>query len=214
MHPQLAELKAAFQSFDRQLMTHDETRPTIGERYSTACVSSDLRLREVRSDVDYLIAAGLSSSEFGATLFRLRSEFDTVKAQIRGQGAKALIDRVLILSALGSLATARQQLGGYAITIATRRSFMEPDDKVLILAGRALDMYLDPTCEKCEGRGKNGGYGSPEVICRSCGGSGKRTIQNSINTEAQRNFVSHLIACLEMLTSNTEAEIGKLLRTA
>ena len=39
-------------------VTHDE-RPTIGERYTTACVSADLRLREVRSDVDYLIAAGL-----------------------------------------------------------------------------------------------------------------------------------------------------------
>ena len=214
MHPQMAELKAAFQSFDRQLMTHDETRPTIGERYSTACVSSDLRLREVRSDVDYLIAAGLSSSEFGATLFRLRSEFDTVKAQIKGQGATALIDRVLILSALGSLATARQQLGGYAITIATRRAFIEPDDKVLILAGRALDLFLDPTCDKCEGRGKNGGYGSPETLCKHCGGTGKRQINNAANHDDGREFIKHLLSCMEMLSARTEGEIGRLLRTA
>ncbi len=214
MHPQLAELKAAFQSFDRQLMTHDETRPTIGERYSTACVSSDLRLREVRSDVDYLIAAGLSSSEFGATLFRLRSEFDTVKAQIKGQGATALIDRVLILSALGSLATARQQLGGYAITIATRRSFMEPDDKVLKLAGRALDLFLDPTCDKCEGRGKNGGYGSPEILCRACGGSGRRHVSQATKVEAHISFVQNLISFMEVLVDDTEGQMRKALRTA
>lgn len=194
-------------------MTHDETRPTIGERYSTACVSSDLRLREVRSDVDYLIAAGLASSEFGATLFRLRSEFDTVKAQVRGQGATGLIDRVLILSALGSLHTARQQLGSYAITIATRRKFMEPD-KVLKLAGRALDLFLDPTCDKCEGRGKNGGYGSPEILCKHCGGTGKRQIKNAANYEAGRDFIAHLLSCLELLSTRTDGEIGKLLRTA
>ena len=186
-------------------VTHDE-RPTIGERYSTACVSADLRLREVRSDVDYLIAAGLSSSQFGATLFRLRSEFDAVKAQIKGQGAS----RVLILSQLGTLHAAKQQLGAYSIKIATRRAFMEPDEKVLILAGRALDLFLDPTCDKCDGRGKNGGYGSPEVICRSCGGSGKRHISQKV--ESDKAFIQHMVSCMEMLASNTESEIGKLLR--
>ena len=199
-------------STKRGYMTHDDTRPTIGERYSTACVSSDLRLREVRSDVDYLIAAGLSSSQFGATLFRLRSEFDTVKAQIKGQGANSLVDRVLILSQLGTLHTAKQQLGAYSIKIATRRAFMEPDEKVLILAGRSLDLFLDPTCDKCEGRGKNGGYGSPEVICRSCGGSGKRHISQKI--EAHKAFIQHMVSCMEMLTANTESEVGKLLRIA
>lgn len=192
-------------------VTHDE-RPTIGERYSTACVSSDLRLREVRSDVDYLIASGLSSSVFGSTLFRLRCEFDLVKAQIKGQGANSLVDRVLILSQLSTLHTAREQLGSYAVTIATRRSFMEPDDKVLILAGRALDLFLDPTCDKCEGRGKSGGYGSPEVICRSCGGSGKRHISQKI--EAHKSFIQHMVSCMEMLTSRTESEVGRLLRIA
>lgn len=194
-------------------VTHDE-RPTIGERYSTACVSADLRLREVRSDVDYLIAAGLSSSQFGATLFRLRSEFDAVKAQIKGQGASSLVDRVLILSQLGTLHTAKQQLGAYSIKIATRRAFMEPDEKVLILAGRALDLFLDPTCDKCEGRGKNGGYGSPEVICRSCGGTGRRHISQATKVEAHRAFVQHMVSCMEMLTANTESEVGKLLRIA
>ena len=192
-------------------VTHDE-RPAIGERYTTACVSADLRLREVRSDVDYLIAAGLSSSQFGATLFRLRSEFDAVKAQIKGHGANSLVDRELILSQLGTLHTAKQQLGAYSIKIATRRAFMEPDEKVLILAGRALDLFLDPTCDKCEGRGKNGGYGSPETLCKHCGGTGKRQVKNSANHDAGRLFISHLIACMEMLTSNTESEVGKLLR--
>ena len=190
-------------------VTHDE-RPTIGERYTTACVSADLRLREVRSDVDYLIAAGLSSSQFGATLFRLRSEFDAVKAQIKGHGANSLVDRVLILSQLGTLHAAKQQLGAYSIKIATRRAFMEPDEKVLILAGRALDLFLDPTCDKCDGRGKNGGYGSPEVICRSCGGSGKRHISQKV--ESDKAFIQHMVSCMEMLASNTESEIGKLLR--
>lgn len=192
-------------------MTHDE-RPTIGERYSTACVSADLRLREVRSDVDYLIAAGLGSSQFGATLFRLRSEFDAVKAQIKRQGATNLIDRVLILSQLGTLHTVKQQLGPYSIKIATRRAFMEPDEKVLILADRALDLFLDPTCDKCEGRGKNGGYGSPVSICTSCGGTGKRSVSEATRNRAHAPFVRHLVDCLSMLTTNTEGEIGRLLR--
>ena len=69
-------------------VTHDE-RPTIpSERYSTAqclCRSLSDCVRNA-PDVDYLIAAGLSSSQFGATLFSSPLEFDAVEPQIQGAG--------------------------------------------------------------------------------------------------------------------------------
>lgn len=63
------------------MMALDE-RPTIGERYSSAIESSNLKLSERRSDVDYLIAAALIPDSFGLTLYRLMSEFDAVRGPV------------------------------------------------------------------------------------------------------------------------------------
>lgn len=62
-------------------MSTIEDRPTIGERYSSAMESSNLRLGERRGDADYLIAAALIRNPLAAALYRLQSEYDGIRAE-------------------------------------------------------------------------------------------------------------------------------------
>lgn len=70
-------------------MTGIEERPSLAERYSAAVESSNLRVKEVRGDADYLIAAGWGGTGIGPRLIRLRKEFDVIK------GARDLANRSL-----------------------------------------------------------------------------------------------------------------------
>lgn len=193
-------------------MNDTTDRPTIGERYSTATESSNLKLKEASCDADVLIAAGWAHEEIGAMLVRLQSEFDSAKAEIRGQGATALVDRVLILSKLKSLPATKQALGRWAVRMATKKAFMKPDGDVLRLAGRALDVFLDPNCHHCEGRGKNGGYGQPEVICKHCRGTGKRDSRKFGQDEADRAFVRFLLCGMDASAEAALRSMRRLLR--
>lgn len=65
------------------MIEDDDTKPTMAERYGRAATSSHLRLKETRCDVDYLIAAGWLQDGLGSMLYRLRSEFDQVRGQLR-----------------------------------------------------------------------------------------------------------------------------------
>ena len=72
---------------------------TVAERYASAIESSNLRTRlDRRCDTDILMAASWASSSLSANLARLRSEFDSAKAEVTGQGATSQIDMVLALS--------------------------------------------------------------------------------------------------------------------
>lgn len=176
-------------------------RPTLGERYSTATESSNLKVKETACDADILIAAGWSQEEIGAMLVRLQGEFDNAKSEMRGQGATALVDQVLILSKLKTLPATKQALGRWAVRLATRAKFMQPDCDVLRLAGRALDVFLDPNCPHCQGRGKNGGYGLPEVLCKPCRGAGKRQTENFGRDNGERDFVKLLLCQMDAATT-------------
>ena len=144
-------------------MLSTEDRPGIAERYACAIESSNLRTALDRGcDTDMLMAASWAKPDdrdtlqMGAVLFRLRSEFDSAKAEMSGQGATALVDVVLAMSKMPSLSSGKQELGRWAVRQATVRAFMEPDSVVLMLVGQALQMFLDPTCHKCNGVGKVG----------------------------------------------------------
>lgn len=89
--------------------TTDE-RPTIGETYGRATVSSNLRVPPSgRSDADTLIAAGWLDDCLGALLLRLAHEWDAVRGE---HGiARAEFDRVERLACLierSAVAYARQ----------------------------------------------------------------------------------------------------------
>ncbi len=123
---------------------------------------------------------------------------------------EALISHVLILSQLTSLREAKRMFGEYAVVEATRQRFMRPDREALILAGQVLDVFLNPNCKHCQGRGFNGATrrDEPQILCRPCQGSGHRRDMIGKDTE-QRSFASHLM----MATDSMMFEVQKEIRT-
>ena len=192
-------------------MNDTTDRPTLGERYSTATESSNLKVKETACDADILIAAGWAHEQLGALLLRLQGEWDSAKAEMRGQGKDGLVDRVLALSKLTSLSATKEVMGRWACRLATRKRFMRPDADVCHIAGRALQLFLDPTCAHCQGRGKNGGYGMPEVLCKVCRGSGKKDHHGEKDEEA-RAFGKFLLCEMERQASAAEQSMRVLLR--
>ena len=172
-------------------MNDTTDRPTLGERYSTATESSNLKVKETACDADILIAAGWAHEEIGSMLVRLQSEFDSAKSEMRGQGATALVDQVLILSKLKTLPATKQALGRWAVRLATKKAFMKPH---------------------CEGRGKNGGYGLPEVLCKHCRGSGKRDARKFGQDEADRAFVQFLLCAMDAQAESALRSMRCMLR--
>jgi len=177
----------------------DDTPPTIAEHYTRAIGSSHLRAQEGRGDVDYLIAAGWLQDGLGALLYRLRSEYDTARAVIDGTCGDSIPERRLAaMLHLRSLAQAREALGSFAVVLATKTCFMRPNSEALMLAGQVLEIWLDPLCHHCEGRGLTGGEhrGERTVLCRPCRGTGHRRGQVGRGAE-QQAFAARLE--LEML---------------
>jgi hypothetical protein len=97
------------------MMTFDEDRPTIGERYTCATGSSDLHLHnERRGHVDVIIAAGLVREGLGTDLYRLMSEFDALRAPIDAakRWVASQVAMVATLRAAASLEDSRSDAGG------------------------------------------------------------------------------------------------------
>ena len=162
-------------------------RPTISERYTRAVRSSHLEVKPTLGDVDLLIAEGWASDSLSAHLYRVRIEFDSVRSEHRKaerELEKAVVTEdtkratttalLLILMQMRTLGPAKQALGNYACGQATRQRYMEDDVTVSGIAGRALEAWIDPKCRTCDGRGYNGGFGGPQILCSACGGSSLR----------------------------------------
>lgn len=183
---------------------------TIGERYSSATDSSNLRVSaDSRGDADLLIAAGWADS-LGSLLMRLHAEFDMVRAGIRAHPLN-LTERLLVLQQLKSLPAARQELGRYATVAATKRRFMVPDAEVAKLVGRVLDVFLDPVCHKCEGTGRVGEFGGVRSVCSSCGGTGHRRQCLGIKP-AEREFAGFLLASMDAMVDVATGDMRSKLR--
>lgn len=200
--------------------------PTIEERYSRAMNSSRLIIDErTRGDVDILIAAGWTAAasqhkshehhvelhrrrRLAVSLYRLATEFDMVRAELHGRGAVGPTQMLMILSRLKTLAEAKELLGTYSTIRATKLRFMQPDDVVAQVTGRALALWMDPLCHSCEGRGFTGGYGAPRVVCKHCRGSGTRRGQAGKDAE-ERRFIGALLSEMDGML----AEVGAAMRT-
>jgi len=191
--------------------TTDE-RPTIAERYAVAMESSNLRVKPTRCDTDLLMAAGVAkdrngnSLALGTSLYRLRAEFDSVKATIHAGKALAPVDRLMVLSQLQTLSEVKRSLGAHAVVLATKTRFMKPDADALRVAGRCLDVWLDPLCNKCGGRGTTNEYGKPKVICKSCGGSGARKSHLGKDTQEQ-SFAQALLSSVDCMVSEVDTSM-------
>lgn len=126
------------------------------------------RARVLRQEADRLQKAELWI-EAEALIIEAEAIQPRTKAQVKTAHA-------VILVALTSLHSARQELGILAVRMAAspKRS-LEPA-VALQLAGRVLDVWLDETCHKCDGTGRLGNRyaGDRERECSSCKGSGHR----------------------------------------
>jgi hypothetical protein len=240
-------------------MTAIEDKPSIGERYTSATESSNLRVGIHENGADIIIAAGWSGDGIGASLLRLRAEFDAVRAE-HEQAARALKEaeaattalearqaaeeerkrfgptfaellrqraeqsrgcatrsattaRALILIKLKSLPATRDALGRLAVIQATKERYMKPDAEVLKLVGRCLDVWLDPTCPACTGRGFTGGYDGPQVFCRPCSGNGRRRGALGMD-EVEQRFSKHILGMMDRSVSAAETTMRRRLNWA
>jgi hypothetical protein len=192
--------------------------PSIGERYSVAIESATLKPTRKESSagaLDVVHAAGACGDTLGANLMRLRAEFDGLASEIRGIGNNGLTDRVLILIQLRSLREVREMLGRLSKKQAKVVRFGGSDDDLRKLTGRVLDVFLDPNCDKCEGRGMGGGGMAedpgPVFICTHCKGSGKR--RGALGrTAPERFFAAHLLALMERAADHAEQEMRRRLK--
>lgn len=195
---------------------YDE-KPTTGERYASAIDATNLKVSTLTSGaVDIIIAAGWCGDTLGATLRRLSAEYDSIAADHHRAAADDLTARVLILSHLGnSLRLAKEMVGNLAAKQAIAQGLNASPDDVAKIAGRCLEVYLDPNCRPCDGRGFNGGGGrgheGPKVLCKRCKGTGHRGSEIG-RDDAERSFARLILALMERATTTAEANMAKKLR--
>lgn len=139
----------------------------MDERYAKAVGSSHLEVKPDPGDVDVLIAAGAANT-LGVRLMRLRIEFDAV----RHTGCSGR----LMMSRLKSAAATREWLRGFAGRAAAGRRLTLDDAALSALVARVLDLWLEPGCPSCRGRGMTGSYGAPQLVCTVCHGTGRRRL--------------------------------------
>lgn len=153
----------------------------------------------------------------------------------------ARMAHAFVLMRLKSLASTKQEFGEWAMQMAIRRRFMDcgpmpmvdPERSglvsawrkgkraqqsiVMVLAGRVLDLVLDPNCYRCEGRGFNGGYDrSPQKLCNDirkggCGGSGKRPTKLG-KTREEDDFADYLMMEVDIMLGRVTREMQQRLR--
>ncbi|RZL31138.1 MAG: hypothetical protein EOP35_22685 [Rubrivivax sp.] len=133
------------------------------------------RLQEARAAG---IKAALLLGEDGESLH----PFDAAAFDKAAQ-AELLTARALVLMGLRSLEPAKQSLFGFAVRQAPHKACESKAAALGVLVGQVLDVWLDKLCHHCEGRGFNGGYGSPRLMCTKCHGSGSRR-QGRLGTNA------------------------------
>lgn len=192
---------------------------------------------------EYLIARKNQMKSMGEAK---QEKDDEIRADMESQSDKdATLAHAHILLKIPSLARTREAFGNWTLIQAGKQRFMDcgmmPTEGaanvgiaitgkfrawrksvadrqtvVSILAGRVLDVFLEPTCLRCSGRGFSGGYnGKMQTICNNrggCGGSGKRPIDNIGNTKEQHAFSYYLYGQAERLLTNVEIQLAERLR--
>lgn len=126
-------------------------------------------------------------------------------ARLRRELQSAMVcERYDVLAKLKTLAPAREGLFRFARELAGELKFAG-DAAVGRLMGRALDAWLDPICDGCQGRGFNGGShrGEPAITCRACRGTKLRRDSIGMNGD-ERRFVQALLAHVDRMLADVD----------
>lgn len=143
----------------------NDTPRTVEEAYTSATQSSNLRCEpDRRTDVDILLASGMTPGILGAALMRLHSEFDSSSEK----QARTATDAILLMGKLKSLPRVLQALED----LARLRGLDAPKR----IAQAVVAHWLDARCQPCHGRGHEHIAGTPSLgrTCKACKGTGKR----------------------------------------
>lgn len=134
---------------------------------------------------------------------------------------EALLAHKHILLKIPSFARTRKAFERWCMIQAHKRNFMADDPNqqrvIGILASRVLDVFLEPTCLRCSGRGFLGsGYeGKMQTFCPTrggCGGAGKRDVTRIGNNKDQHDFSYHLYCSAHRLLQTVESQLAQKMR--
>ena len=133
--------------------------------------------------------------------------------ELRARAAgEVLSARAFILMGMKTLHNAKQQWGAFAIGLAAQPKRGVRADAALKLAGRVLDVWLDPICHTCDGTGTVGNRyaGENERQCSACLGSGHRRDVLG-NRPSERKFAGDLLAELQRRVASAAGGIKRSL---
>lgn len=85
--------------------------------------------------------------------------------------ARRITAKALALVHMTSLRDTVERVGAFAWFLARQVKYDGAPHNVSGIVGRAIDLWLDPLCHHCCGRGFNGGFGVPLILCNECGGT-------------------------------------------
>lgn len=175
------------------------------ERADAFQAGQPLALKREAHAIQEKVKEARLTEEQGATLN------DVMRRRSQGE---ILAARALILSQLKTLDQAKQSLGWVAIVRATKTRYMKPDVVVLKLAGRVLDVFLDPLCHHCDGTGREGNEYRGEKVtpCKPCGGTAHRRSQLG-NDDAARGFAWDLLLQMNRVMSEASKAMGHKLHS-
>lgn len=155
------------------------------------------------------------ADELDAKAARLIEEAQKIREQ--RTPAEIMSARAFILLELKSLPMVKQDVGSWAISLSKRPPRKVHSESALQLAGRVLDVFLDPVCEKCDGTGVIGNKyaGQQEVKCSGpggCNGSGQRPYHFGHNVH-HKQFSELLLGELDRQVKNAARAMAKALRS-
>jgi hypothetical protein len=81
--------------------------------------------------------------------------------------------RAEVMLNLKSLPYVTNAVHQFAVAFGVRTSFYNLD-AIHAIAAKALQLFLDPNCPQCDGRGSTGGFLVPVKLCQCCHATGKR----------------------------------------
>ena len=181
----------------------------LASEWDLAAGDYRLAMRHMRAVELQALQVQRNARKYPAEADMLLREADRLIAQAKTEATTA---KALAMVHLKSLREASDAVRGYALWLAVYRRFHEPSGVVKDLAAKALQLWLDAVCSACQGRGFNGGFNGPKIMCTACGNTGRAHWQLS-KREPHAAFIRMLLAEMDLKTHRVEQAMRRMLRS-